>query len=155
MTFATAVPPNSAGEALSIDVRYSGTRAQWQYDGSGGYLRFSDGAAHMDANTGAQVTATNVVVLYAQHTDTEIVESVFNDVTSYSIEINLLGEGTAILFRDGQRYECRWQRLTRDARMTLVTLDGQPLAFKPGNTWFEVVRLPEQMNLATEWVRWG
>ncbi len=153
MSFDANLPPNSTGGATSIDVRYSGTRAQWQYDG-GAYLRFSDGTAHLDANTGAQVTAENVVILYAQHTDTAIVESVWNDVTSYSIEINLMGEGSAVLFRDGQRYECRWRRLTRDSRLTLVTLEGQPLAFAPGNTWFEVVRLPEQMNINSEWVRW-
>ncbi|MFN8376040.1 MAG: DUF3048 C-terminal domain-containing protein [Anaerolineae bacterium] len=95
------------------------------------------------------------MVIYAQHTDTDIVESVWNDVTSYSIDINLLGEGRAILFRDGQLYDCRWSRPTLDARLTLLTNDGQPLAFHPGNTWFQVVRLQEQMNPDVEWVRWG
>jgi hypothetical protein len=156
MTFDAQVPAGSAGAVSSIDVRYVSTRAQWQYDAaSATYLRFSDGAAHTDANTSALVSAANVIVIYAQHSDTDIVESVFNDVTSYSIDINLMGAGDALLFRDGQRYECRWQRPTRDTRLTLVTLDGQPLALRPGNTWFQMVRLAEQMNPDNEWVRWG
>ncbi|MFN8376041.1 MAG: DUF3048 C-terminal domain-containing protein [Anaerolineae bacterium] len=57
MTFDASVPTNSAGAANSIDVRYAATRVQWQYAAeSGMYLRFSDGAPHVDANTGTQVS---------------------------------------------------------------------------------------------------
>jgi hypothetical protein len=156
MTFDLYVPPNSAGAAGAIDVRYRATLAHWDYHSDTGlYYRFSDGVPHNDANTGAQITASNVVVIYASHAETDIVESVWNNSPSYSIEITLIGEGSAILFRDGQRYECRWVRADRESRLTLVTLDGQPMPFRPGNTWFQLVRLPEQMDSASEWVTWG
>ena len=35
---------------------------------TGMYQRFSDGQPHADANTGEQVSADNVVILYARHT---------------------------------------------------------------------------------------
>ncbi|NWF68053.1 MAG: DUF3048 domain-containing protein [Chloroflexi bacterium] len=156
MIFSATTPPNSGGTVNNIDVRFIATRAQWTYDAvSGLYLRYSDGLPHADANTGAQITAANVVILYAPHSETSIVESVWNDIPSYSIAINLLGAGAAVLFRDGQRYECRWTRPTRESRLTLVTPDGQPLAFRPGVTWFEVVRPPEAMIPDSEWTRWG
>ena len=57
----------------------------------------------------------------------------------YSIEIQVWGEGPATLFRDGLRYEGRWQRNDSKNMLTFTDLDGNVLPFKPGNTWVEVV----------------
>ena len=147
MAFDEAIPAGSAGAANHLDVRYAATRAEWQYDqGSGRYLRFSDGLPHYDANTNTQVSAANVVVLYADHTLTDIVESVWQGNNSYSIEIKLWFEGDAVLLRDGQRYEVRWSRPTRESLISLWTPDGQPMPFTPGNTWFQVFPPPEQQT---------
>ncbi len=153
MAFDPAIPASSTGSAKQIDVRYRATRAEWQYDErSGAYLRFSDGQPHGDANTGQQVSAANVVILYAQHTLTDIVESEWQGNKSYSIEIRLWFEGDATLLRDGQRYDVRWWRPTRESLISLYTADGQAMPFKPGNTWFQVFPLPEDQNPAEEWV---
>jgi hypothetical protein len=155
MAFLAEAPAGSSGAGTKIDIRYRATRVQWEYDDTiGRYRRWADGQGHFDANTGQQVTAANVVVIYAEHEFTDIVESEFQGNKSYSIEIKLWFEGDAILFRDGQRYEGRWVRPTREDMIGLQTMDGNTLYFKPGNTWFQVVRLPEQQNPAEEWVRW-
>ncbi len=147
MAFDPVVPPGSVGAAAHIDVRYLATRAEWQYDsGSGTYRRFSDGLPHADANTRQQISAENVVILYARHTDTDIVESEWQGVVSYSIEMQLWFEGDAVLCRDGQRYDVRWSRPTRESLISLTTRDGQPMPFKPGTTWFQVFPLPEQQT---------
>ncbi|MFN8451337.1 MAG: DUF3048 domain-containing protein [Anaerolineae bacterium] len=147
MAFDAAVSPDSAGAATHIDVRYRATRAEWLYDPrKGEYLRFSDGLPHYDANTDQQVTADNVVILYARHTLTDIVESEWQGVKSYSIEIELWFEGDAVLCRDGQHYDVRWSRPTRESLISLYTRDGEPMPFKPGNTWFQVFPLPEQQE---------
>ncbi len=147
MAFDAAVPPDSTGAATHIDVRYRATRAEWLYDPRNGeYLRFSDGLPHYDANTDTQVTADNVVILYARHTLTDIVESEWQGVKSYSIEIELWFEGDAVLCRDGRRYDVRWSRPTRESLISLYTRDGEPMPFKPGNTWFQVFPLPEQQE---------
>lgn len=151
MAFHPEPPPGSSGEANTIDLRYRATRVQWEYDAEiGRYRRRSDGLPHFDANLNQQVTAANVVVIYAQHEFTDIVESQFQDSVSYSIEIRLWFEGDAILFRDGQRYDGRWVRPTREDMIGLRTDDGDLLYLKPGNTWFQVVRLPEQQDPAEE-----
>jgi len=55
--------------------------------------------------------------------------------------------------RDGLRYEVRWIRLTRPDLMSFQTTDGEIFYLKPGNTWFQVVRTPDQMDPEREWVR--
>ncbi len=151
MVFGSSTPLNPAGSGMVIEVEYAATLASWVYDASRGvYLRFSDGQPHLDANNGAQVAAENVVILYARHNETEIVESVWQDVVSYSIQIDLMGEGDALLVRDGQRYSARWQRTQRDQPLHLIAPDGFPLAFKPGTTWFQVFPLAEQQTSGEE-----
>jgi len=155
MAFLEEAPPADDGAAHSADIRYMATRVRWDYDAaSNRYLRFSDGEAHLDANTGEQVSAANVLILFANHRFTDIVESVFQDNVSYSIEMQLWFEGEGILLRDGRQYRVQWRRPTRESLISLRTIDGENLMyFKPGNTWIQVVRPPEQQDSNTEWVR--
>jgi hypothetical protein len=53
--------------------------------------------------------------------------------------------GYAFAFRDGQFYEVRWNRSTKDSVLALTFPDGKPYPFKPGNTWFEVVGQSSQV----------
>ncbi|MEM6284574.1 MAG: DUF3048 C-terminal domain-containing protein, partial [Chloroflexota bacterium] len=154
MAFSPDAPAGETAPANSIDIRYRATRAQWFYDAERGvYTRMSDGQPHFDATTQQQVSAENVVVIYADHYFTDIVESEWQGNKSYSIEIKVWFEGDAVLFRDGRRYDARWIRPTRESMISLTRADGTPLPFKPGQTWFQLVRLPEQMETESEWVR--
>ena len=154
MTFQETPPPDSAGAGSFIDIRYRATRVRWEYDTSTGqYHRFADGLGHYDANTLEQITADNVVIVYADHTFTDIVESEFQGSVSYSIEIKLWFEGDAVLFRDGQQYPARWLRPTREDLLSLRTPEGDFLPLKPGRTWFQVMRPPEQQTPAEEWLQ--
>lgn len=148
MAFHPDPPPDDSGEANAIDLRYRATRVRWEYDPESGlYKRFSDGEPHLDANTGEQVTAANVIVLYADHQFTDIIESQFQDSISYSIEIQVWFKGDMILFRDGKQYDGHWRRPTREMLISPRTADDQGwLYLKPGNTWFQLVRLPEQQD---------
>ncbi|MBL8152706.1 MAG: DUF3048 domain-containing protein [Anaerolineae bacterium] len=155
LTFSNTLPLGGSADGRRIDVRYPATRVVWEYDAAlGVYRRTADGMAHLDGNTLQPITAANVVVVYAEHQDTDIVESQWEGVTSYSIDIRLAGEGEAVLFRDGQRTGGRWVRPARDGLIGLRTVDGQMLDLKPGITWVQVVRLAGQQNPGAEWVRW-
>ena len=59
--------------------------------------------------------------------------------THYSIEIQIWGEGRAIVFRDGQAFEGRWLRPQRPDLIRFVDEAGNPIPLKPGNTWIQVV----------------
>lgn len=154
MAFDEQVPAGATGTANLIDIRYRATRAQWFYDAERGqYLRVSDGQPHFDANTGERVAADNVVVIYARHDFTDIVESEWQGNKSYSIEIRVWFEGDAAVFRNGQWYDARWERPTRESMMSFYDSEGNILPLKPGQTWFQLVRLDEQRDPNEEWVR--
>lgn len=153
LAFDPALPTRSDGSASHIDIRYRATRAGWTYNAERGvYVRTSDGLVHADANTGEQISAANVVVIYADHNFTDIVESEWQGSVSYSIEIKLWFEGDAIVFRDGQAYNARWLRPTREDMLSLRTLDDEIFYLKPGNTWFQVMRPPSQETADEEWL---
>jgi hypothetical protein len=129
---------------------------QWQYDpGKGIYMRSVTGAALVDhsypvtakwgsgadcvpgtPDTKTLVSATNVVVLYAKHEKTNIVEDSANSV---SVHIYLTGQGDAQFFRDGIMVKGKWQRQSEQEFFRLTDAAGNPFALKPGTTWFEIV----------------
>src|SRR5690606_40061193 len=137
------------------EVEYVATRVRWEYDAEAGhYLRFSDNQPHYDATTEQQISADNVVILFAEHPVSDIAEAESAAGVSYGLTIKLWFEGDAILFRDGRRYEGRWLRPTRESLIQLRTDDDELLYFKPGNTYFQVVRPPDQQDPAEESLRW-
>jgi hypothetical protein len=144
LRFTSQVP--TGGEAgAAVNLRYSADAyARWEYDPDlGVYVRYQD--ARFDDGTGEEfelliereseeaVTAANVIVLAAEHS------YFFRSGNSEIIEIDLLGTGSAYLFRDGQVFEVAWSRPTAEAVLTLVDLQGNPFPLKPGNTWYQVV----------------
>jgi hypothetical protein len=139
----SAVPPAGPITTRQVTIDYGPDLVRWEYDpGAGRYLRFSDGEPHRDANTGQQVSAANVVLLYAPHReDTTIVESEWQGKKDYSIEIQLWTSGPATLFRDGQTIQGFWIRGPKGDTLSFWADKGgtQSLYFKPGSTWFEVV----------------
>jgi hypothetical protein len=133
--------PAGGSAATSMHIPYPkfsrlNNEVDWAYDAaSGRYLRTMAGKPHVDAATQAQLSAANVVVQFARHTETDIVE---DSNGSKSIRIELWGEGRAIVFRDGRAYEAIW-RSQPDQNTAYLFPDGRPIPFKPGNTWFEIV----------------
>lgn len=138
MTF-RAEPIAPGAPASQIELWYPATNATWYYDaGRGRYLRWSDGEAHLDANTGAQLSFKNVVVVAAHHQETEIVEDAAGNP---SLQIQIWGEGPVSIFRDGQRFDGRWQRSDPSQMLTFVDENGRPLPLAPGATFFQLVPL--------------
>lgn len=123
-----------AGEDIYIP--YPGSSlTEWHYDsGSGTYLRWINGVPLRDIFTG-QVEASNVIVYFADHQRTDIVED-STGATSVRIAVN--GAGRAWFFRDGKLNTGYWQTDgTRPPYFT--TEDGEPYPLKPGNTWVQLV----------------
>lgn len=150
MTFQLRAPEGGQPGFVS-NTRYSAAiYERWDYDvTTGKYFRFADAAEDyarganeqytpaLDRTTGQQISADNVVILFAPH-------SYFSQVPEM-VEINLVGSGDAYLFRDGQVYQVLWQRANRDAMLTLTYPDGKYFPFKPGNTWFQVMGVSSQV----------
>ncbi len=134
-----SVPPAGGTPARRIEIRYSGTGILWEYQPSiGRYIRWSDGERHLDANSGEFLSFKNIVLVQAQHVNTEIIEDTGG---SPSIQIQLWDQGPAVIFRDGQRYDGLWKREDPEEMINFYDEEGQVLPLSPGNTFFEVVPL--------------
>jgi hypothetical protein len=134
-------PESPAGgtPAREVEILYTGTGILWQYQPDlGHYARWSDGERHLDVNSGEKLSFSNIVVIKAQHHNTDIIEDTGG---SPSIQIQIWGEGPAVIFRDGQRYEGLWRREDPRDMLTFYDLEGQILPLAPGNTFFELVPL--------------
>jgi hypothetical protein len=130
------LPPGGV-RATSVVIPYpEGARVEWRYSTARGrYFRFVAGRPFTDAANGAQIAASNVVVYYAEHQPTDIIEDAGG---ATSLRITVEGEGRAQVARDGLLFTGRWST-PGDHPPQFFTDDGQPIPLKPGNTWVEVV----------------
>jgi hypothetical protein len=145
--FATPPPGGQPATTIHLDFQLNQNITEWRYDASSGrYARWVDSdvagqlAPHTDAVNGQQLTAANVVVLYANHVTTDNPED-FGNGGHCGYEIQLWNSGPARLFRDGQEYDLTWVRFNSADEIGFVGPDNQIFPFKPGNTWFEVLNL--------------
>jgi len=134
--FSDAPEGGEPGENIFIPYPSATSFTEWHYDsGSGNYLRWINGSPLVDAGDGQQISAANVIVYFAQHQTTDIVED-SNGATAIRMLVN--GTGPAWLFRDGLLTKGTWQS---DGTRTpfFRQADGSPYSLKPGHTWVEVV----------------
>lgn len=141
----TNLPKEAVAPAQTVVIPYPAqtSQADWQYDPAGGkYLRAITGEPMM-AFEGGQIGASNVIIYFADHQATDIVED-SNGATS--IRINMNGLGTAWLLRDGVILKGNWQT---DGRNTpeFIFNNGQVMPLKPGNTWVQVTPLEFKITI--------
>ena len=147
-------PPQGAQTGTDLFVRFSGGMySHWQYDPSlGGYLRFSDAendydrdnpvyVQQFDRQTEEPIVAENVVIILAPYA--ELSEETETSAGVY--DVDLLGKGEAFLARDGVVQAVFWQRDEAGDVLTLVDGEGNPVPFKPGRTWFELMGKSSQV----------
>lgn len=121
-------------------------QVQWTYDtAQGAYLRWQDRAdgtgefvPATDKLTDQQLAFSNVVVMVINH----------KAHAETLIELDMLyTSGKAFLFRDGKVYPLKWSTMP-DAEekasgklkpIKWLDAEGKPFAFKPGNTFVEIV----------------
>ncbi|MCP4418479.1 MAG: DUF3048 domain-containing protein [Chloroflexi bacterium] len=143
MAFDTTPPPDG-DPASYVELHYSTwSEVVWEYDVENGrYYRTVDGETFVDGNNDEQVSAANVIILYAPHQfDREICVYPREDggCDLYTTEIQIWGRGSAMIMRDGQKYDVTWLRQNRRDMFTFVDAAGNPVPLQIGNTWFQVV----------------
>lgn len=142
MYFRLDVPPGGA-DASQVIVRYSGSiYNRWDYDpASGKYLRYADADDDYNRNNEQYVQAIDRLTGQPLVFDNLIILAATNEYYSRSpevMDIQLVGSGTAYIFRDGQVYQVTWQR-GADTVISLSDADGRPFPFKPGTSFYEIV----------------
>ncbi|MCB9006136.1 MAG: DUF3048 domain-containing protein [Ardenticatenaceae bacterium] len=142
MTF-SSLPPQGGTAANRIQVAYDTyTLVEWVYDlANGRYWRWADGEPTVDANNDEQISAANVILLTAVHEqDKSICLTHSNGICSdWPLEIQIWGQGSAIILRDGKQYPVTWLRENRSGMFTFVDAEGEVVPLQIGNTWFQVL----------------
>ena len=148
---ATGAPASRAD--FTYTKMYPHLKIGWAYDAeSGRWRRTIGGKPAIDKADGQQLTAANVVILGANHVQTLIPEQgtklTQGPCSNASIEVQLWGEGTAKILRDGQIYEGKWVRTDRHAPFRFVDAKGQDIPLKPGNSWWQIIPMDVTVNVA-------
>ena len=141
-------PPEGGFSAERLYFRYSVViYNRWDYsEASGQYLRYQETQSAVDvagerfaplreATTGQHLAADNVVALVVPH------RYFMKTEKTEIIQVDFVGVGDAVVFRDGLAYPARWLRPTEGGIVQLFTPDGEPFPLKPGQTWYQVVSL--------------
>lgn len=131
-----AETPAGGADATGVQLVYSRSySASWDWDPAGAtWRRNQDGGPHTRAD-GEQLDTDNVVVARVSTFDGAGRDSGGNPIP----EVDAVGEGDAIVLRDGRSYAARWRKGSAGAQFEWLTPDGAPLPLKPGRTWVELV----------------
>jgi len=134
--FSDTPPAGEPAQTIYIPYPKRTSIVEWRYDpGAGRYLRWVQGQPLIDVTNKTQISAANVIIYYAEHQETNIVED-SNGATSIRIIVN--GEGRAQVFRDGIVVEGRW-RAEGNQTPEFLFPNGEAIPLKRGNSWIEVV----------------
>ncbi len=134
--------PDGGTPTTEVDIKFpvDGPKDSWHWDeASGTWLYWVDDQPLNDFLTGKQLSFENVVVVYAEHYEADFIEYESSTVKLNSVGATLEGEGTAVLLRDGQRFDVTWKRPDINSMMQFYDANGNLIAFKPGKTWFNLV----------------
>lgn len=137
LDFGLASSATSGTPASSVYIPFSSfNNVTWTWDAKRGvWLRQNNRRVHRDAQTGKQVAAKNVVVMWARYTPASS-----DKVGSTTYDIKLGGEGRVSVFRDGRFYDGKWIA-SRGTPPRFIDRTGKPIKLAPGNTWVQVINL--------------
>jgi hypothetical protein len=135
--FSYGPPPPGGTPASEVSIRSPLDTTTWTWRAPKGlwYRSYSDTGPAVQGD-GAQVTASNVVVMLVDNDETPWVE---DDTGTHEYVLDLTGSGTAWVFRNGRQYLGRWERPSLAVPAVFVGRDGTKLTLSPGKTWEELV----------------
>lgn len=139
-------PTSSRPQSFTLNVQfsYADYNVRWVYDRTANkYLRFMGGPSHIEATTGNQLTAKNVVVMFAQETPAP------DPFTPGAIHLTTEGSGPATVYEDGRAISGTWNKTGVDGLLRWLDGQGNQISLNRGNTWVEVVPTGNQVTTGT------
>jgi hypothetical protein len=147
-----ANPPSfAAGPAITegtaardVTLRFGGAAGydlRLVYDEKkGGYLRYMDGKAHVDAVTGKPLVMKNVIIQ-------DVDAAPFADSKLETLNVTVLGGGSGYVLSNGLKRVITWQKDSENALTKYADYGGAPLPWQPGAFW--VILLPRTGTIST------
>lgn len=138
-------PTDEVGPVRSVNLPYIPYAAvSWRYDlPTNMWRRIMAGVPHVDALTGQQVQADNIVVQFAKIFTATNVEP--DAAGNPVLDADLRGENRLVVFHSGIVFEGFWRKPHDRAKTEYRLHDGAPMPFRPGRTWIHIV--PEEFRL--------
>ena len=137
--FADDAAVGSRGKTSKIELGFwtsfaSDFSVVWNYDSKKNtYLRVNGGKPHLDKNTGKQIDAKNIVVVFAD-------ESPANDgYEGGHILYDLAGEGDALVFQNGNAIKATWKKVDSDSRMKWYDENDKEIEIVKGKVFVEIL----------------
>jgi len=111
----------------------------WRYNREdNSYLRYNDGSALNDHETGEQLSAKNVVILFVKETGPV-------DINKHML-YTTTGKGKTLVFQNGEVIEGTWEKDSRTDRTRFYDQEGKEIAFVRGPIWIEAVPAGNEIN---------
>lgn len=115
---------NAQPTAVTITIEYSDPvfQAQFKYDpATNSYIRYLAGQPHIDTATNKPITVKNLIVV------------------KMTGDIDALGSGEALLYKDGNVQKIRWRQKDFSSRIELTDEQGNQVSLNRGDSWFAVI----------------
>jgi hypothetical protein len=140
-------PPPGGTPATHLKIVYKATWSESEYHYDPNVLawrRYDVGQPLIDELTGQQLAPSNVLLLYANHADSDILADAHDpNHPYYAVLVQLWGQGSGKLFRDGRVYDIQWVRQDAQGandRLLILDSSGNQIPFRPGTTWIQLAR---------------
>ena len=135
----------ASGTAVTkFEVKFPSASALWTPDAKGEkWLRTQDGKPLNDKLDGAQVAASNIVVMQVR-----IDRSYLDKKYGHIPKTIMVDTGKAWVFTGGKYVEATWSKASATSPISLVDAAGAPILLAPGNTWVELMPVAPEGRLS-------
>lgn len=121
-------------DANNVKVNYNGSYyTNYTYDAENKYyLRYINGKAHTDLESGSQYHFKNIIV-------TNIgISSIAGDEKGRQ-DLSDIGSGIGYYISEGKAIQITWEKKSRSGKTTYKTTDGNELQVNDGNTFIQII----------------
>ena len=123
--------PRRYARADIVRVHYRQAHNNYIFNRSTGlYARYIGETPFIDASNGAQLHVANIIV---QNVNARVIDG------EGRLRIDLVGEGTAMLFTGGTVQYGTWQRADLDSPTIFLNENGEEWRLNSGQTWIQIV----------------
>lgn len=126
----TALGGGITAETVTLSYGVQSNEVKYVYNAADKvYRRFNGGQQHVDADSGRQLTAANVVV---QYVGGRVLDG------EGRLQLGIIGSGKAAVYIRGQKIDATWSKSAADSRTVFKNQQGAEIAFAPGTTWIQL-----------------
>jgi hypothetical protein len=119
---------------IVVDFSTASYRVTYDYDTARNVYKRSQAGTLATDKEGGAIEPKNVVILF---TTSKLFDKLRRDIA-------VIGEGKLLLFRDGEMVTGTWKKTSAEAQLQFLDSTGAALQLNRGQTWVELVDLPEK-----------